>query len=384
MEAEFVEIVRKLVSERGKTELFNAKLCRSALADLTRNKYIKERNLILLAVESGAAKAIDGVNRSDLQICKQRQIRKLEEEYNCKQSAAEEVVNILTLILCEDCGDMQTIVNPIPADKSIEQVLEILSGIDERLRKLEERAASWEKTVSNIIIPGNYIEAKYGIEMVYVKGGTFTMGATPEQGGYWEENEKPSHKVTLSDFYIGKYPVTQAQWCKAMVNNPSHFKGNDLPVEMVSWDDVQEFIKKLNQNTGKNYRLPTEAEWEYAARGGSQSLGFKYSGSNYIGEVAWYGGNSGNKTHPAGAKNENELGIYDMCGNVWEWVNDWYESYNVSWNSNPEGAASGSSRVMRGGSWLFNAGGSRISSRSASFPGTHAYDLGFRIAISSK
>ena len=161
------------------------------------------------------------------------------------------------------------------------------------------------------------------IEMVFVKGGTFMMGATPEQGSDAGDGEKPVHSVTVSDFYIGKYEVTQAQWKAVMGKNPSHYKGENRPVERVSWYDIQKFIEKLNAKTGKRYRLPTEAEWEYAARGGNQSKGYKYSGSNDIGSVAWYTNNSGDRTHPVGQKQPNELGLYDMTGNVWEWCSDW-------------------------------------------------------------
>ena len=152
------------------------------------------------------------------------------------------------------------------------------------------------------------------IAMVYVSGGTFTMGATSEQGSDAYDWEKPAHSVTLSGYYIGKYEVTQELWKAVMGSNPSRFKGDNLPVEQVSWDDVQEFLRKLNAMTGKRYRLPTEAEWEFAARGGNSSRGYKYSGSNSLGSVAWYYDNSGSRTHAVGTKSPNELGIYDMSG----------------------------------------------------------------------
>jgi len=152
--------------------------------------------------------------------------------------------------------------------------------------------------------------------MVFVEGGTFMMGATSEQESDAFDWEKPAHRVTLSDFYIGKYEVTQAQWKAVMGSNPSYFKGDNLPVERVSWGDCQEFIRKLNERTGLTFRLPTEAEWDYAARGGNRSRGYKYSGSDDPDEVAWYWDNSGIKTHPVGQKRANELGLYDMSGNV--------------------------------------------------------------------
>ena len=165
------------------------------------------------------------------------------------------------------------------------------------------------------------------IEMVKVEGGTFDMGATKEQEEPWD-SEKPVHKVTLSSFSIAKTEVTQELWQAVMGNNPSYFKGSNLPVEVVSWNDCQEFIRKLNAMTGYNFRLPTEAEWEFAARGGNKSQHYQYSGSNDVGSVAWYGDNSGGKTHPVATKAPNELGIYDMSGNVWEWCEDWYGSYS--------------------------------------------------------
>ena len=221
-------------------------------------------------------------------------------------------------------------------------------------------------------------------EMVFVQGGTFMMGATPEQGNDCDDNEKLAHRVTVSDFYIGKYEVTQAEWKTVMGNNPSHFLGKTLPVESISWDDVQVFIRKLNTLTGKRYRLPTEAEWEFAARGGNRSKGYKYSGSNILGDVAWNEDNSSKKTHVVGAKSPNELGIYDMSGNVWEWCNDWYGKYNSNAGTNPQGPISGAFRVYRGGSWIFSARNTRVSTRNCNRPGYLSFNLGFRLACTSK
>jgi formylglycine-generating enzyme required for sulfatase activity len=186
-------------------------------------------------------------------------------------------------------------------------------------------------------------------EMVFVKGGSFQMGS-----GNGGSDEKPVHPVTLSDFYIGKYEVTQKQWSDVMGSNPSVFRDCDnCPIENVSWYDIQEFLQKLNAKTGKNYRLPTEAEWEFAARGGIQNRGYTYSGSNSIGDVAWYNSNASSKTHPVGQKQPNELGIFDMSGNVWEWCSDWYDEkyYNTSPTFNPKGPSGGNYHSLRGGCW---------------------------------
>jgi hypothetical protein len=201
-----------------------------------------------------------------------------------------------------------------------------------------------------------------------------------ELGDAWD-NEKPAHNVTLSDYMIAKTEVTQGLWIAVMGTNPSYFKGYDLPVESVSWDDCQEFIKKLNQLTGKTYRLPTEAEWEYAARGGKKSKGYQYAGGNSIKEVAWYNGNTGYGTHPVGQKQPNELGLYDMSGNVWEWCQDWYDSYASSSQTNPTGPTSGSYRVLRGGSWDYGVGECRVSNREASNPSFRSGGRGFRLVL---
>ena len=232
----------------------------------------------------------------------------------------------------------------------------------------------------NVSIP---VKNGISIDMVRVEAGTFIMGATPEMESPFDW-EKPTHQVTLTnDYYIGKYEVTQALWQAVMDNNPSYFKGDDLPVEMVSWDDCQEFISKLNIITGKTFRLPTEAEWEYAARGGNKSRGYQYSGSNNLSDVAWYEDNSGKKTHTVGSKQSNELGIYDMSGNVWEWCQDWLTPYSSSSQVNPTGANSGPGRVYRGGSWTNNAVKYCSSScRISLSPDDYGSCIGLRLALS--
>ena len=207
------------------------------------------------------------------------------------------------------------------------------------------------------------------------------MGATSEQGSDAEKDEKPAHSVTLSSYYIGQTEVTQALWKEVMGSNPSYFKGDTNPVEYVSWNYCQAFIQKLNKRTGKTFRLPTEAEWEYAARGGKKSRGYKYIGSNDIGTVAWCAGNSG-KTHAVGTKAPNELGLYDMSGNVWEWCSDWNDNYSSNAQTNPTGADSGFYRVNRGGSWGSNARDCRSSYRSYDSPSDSRNYLGLRLVLS--
>ncbi len=221
------------------------------------------------------------------------------------------------------------------------------------------------------IIKKEYTVNGVSFKMCFVEGGTFFMGSNDNEA---EDKEKPVHRVTLSDYYIGETVVTQALWKAVMGkvkflwlfetdDNPSYFKGDNLPVEQVSWYDCQKFISKLNSMTGMNFRLPTEAEWEFAARGGIYSLYTKFSGSNNIDDVAWYYYNSGHKTHPVGTKQANELGIYDMTGNVWEQCSDRYGRYSSSSQTNPTGPNTGSSPVYRGGGWGTYACYSRVSYR---------------------
>ena len=229
---------------------------------------------------------------------------------------------------------------------------------------------------------GNPIIDRLLANMVYVAGGTFTMGATSEQGPDADSDESPTHQVTLSSFSIGRYEVTQEEWRVVMDNNPSKFKGDKRPVENVSWDDCQEFIRKLNAMTGKIFRLPTEAEWEFAARGGNNSRGYKYAGSNDIYSVAWYSSNSYDESHPVGQKDPNELGLYDMAGNVWEWCSNWKGNYPYSSQTNPIRSSSDSFRVFRGGSWYNVARYCRVSNRNSNrVIGDRSNTLGLRLAL---
>lgn len=225
-----------------------------------------------------------------------------------------------------------------------------------------------------------------GVEfkMVYVEGGTFMMGATDEQGSDAFKNEKPAHKVILSSYFIGETVVTQALWEAVMGNNLSHLLMDDnLPVNKVSWYDVQEFMKKLNVLTGHTFRLPTEAEWEYAARGGRKSEGYFYSGSDNVDEVAWYYKNSVLRRHPVKSKMANELGLYDMSGNVWEWCSDWYGMYGSTAQIDPTGPDKGSSRVDRGGGCGSKAYSCCVFERRSTKPEDSNRNLGFRLVLTA-
>lgn len=206
------------------------------------------------------------------------------------------------------------------------------------------------------------------------------MGATSEQGSDAYSDESPVHNVTLSGYWIGETEVTQELWQAVMGSNPSYFSSTNFPVEQVSWNDiVNDFLPKLNNLTGYSFRLPTEAEWEYAARGGRASQDYKYAGSNTIGNVAWYTGNSSSKTHAVKTKQANELGLYDMSGNVYEWCSDWYGNYSSGSQTNPQGPSSGSDRVLRGGSWYDGARSCRVSGRYNGGPGYRGSYGGFRL-----
>ncbi|MDY5800010.1 MAG: SUMF1/EgtB/PvdO family nonheme iron enzyme [Candidatus Onthomorpha sp.] len=274
----------------------------------------------------------------------------------------------------EDCADYGKAILPMrakfypicgrPLQRTVEQVLS------------ENHLNTSEPSDQTFMVKG--VEFK----MIKVEGGTFSMGATSEQEYDALSCEKPVHSVTLSDYYIGETEVTQELWEAVMGSNPSYFEGdNQRPVENVSWNDCQKFIKKLNRLTGKEFRLPTEAEWEYAARGGKYSRGYKYSGSNNADEVAWYHDNSGYETNPVKTKKANKLGLYDMSGNVYEWCNDWWGCYQSNSQTNPTGPSEGESRVLRGGGWCYFDMGVRVSRRDYLTPGYRHIIIGLRLAL---
>jgi formylglycine-generating enzyme required for sulfatase activity len=228
--------------------------------------------------------------------------------------------------------------------------------------------------------------------MVLVEGGTFQMGSSNGN-----DNERPVHTVTVRSFYMGKYEVTQKEWREVMGSNPSNFQGDTLPVEQVSWYEAIEYCNKLSLKEGltpvyrgsgdditcdfnaTGYRLPTEAEWEYAARGGNKDLSYEYAGGNRVDVVAWYYENSDDSTHPVGTKQANSLGLYDMSGNVWEWCWDWYGDYSGGRQSDPTGTSLGSYRVIRGGSWSNTDFRMRSVVRNYNTPSAQNIYLGFRL-----
>lgn len=261
---------------------------------------------------------------------------------------------------------------------------EVINLKEQDERKLNEEKRKTEEAKKRKLIEQQVLAAKennrrqalveeLSQSMVLIPGGTFQMGSTSSEA---DSDEKPVHQVTLKFFYIGKYEVTQSLWEAVMGSNPSKFKGDNHPVEQVSLDDIYAFITKLNQMTGKRYRLPTEAEWEYAARGGT--LSDRYGN---ISDIAWHSGNSGDSTHVVGGKQPNAYGLYDMLGNVWEWCQDWFGEYTTSAKSNPTGPSAGSGRVHRGGSWSNIARHVRAPLRFRYLPSSSFSNVGFRLAM---
>jgi formylglycine-generating enzyme required for sulfatase activity len=239
------------------------------------------------------------------------------------------------------------------------------------------------KTAGSAASATSYKDPVTGMEFVFVKGGCYQMGNTFDDG---LTQEKPVHEVCIDDFYLAKFVVTQAQWKEVMGDNPSHWKacGDSCPVDRVNWYDAQEYIDKLNQKTGKKYRLPTEAEWEYAARsGGKKEKWAGTSNESELADYAWYKTNSGTGTHPVGQKKPNGLGFYDMSGDIWQWMADWYSDtyYRKSPRNNPPGESSSTFRAIRGGSWFNVPWSMRTSARFGLDPTERYIFYGFRVAL---
>lgn len=269
-------------------------------------------------------------------------------------------------------------------EKEIKSAQSELGTCDINIRKLQKRLLEFAGKVEEDANAFKRVFTIGGVsfKLIRVGMGTFLMGSSDSDPN-GDSDEKPQHQVTLGDFYIGETLVTQSLWKAVSGNFPFYFKGDDLPVDNVSWDDCQAFIKKLNIETGLTFRLPTEAEWEYAARGGRESKDCKYAGSNIIGDVAWYNDNSGEATHKVKDKKPNELGLYDMSGNVLEWCQDLYDSdyYKKSPSSNPCNTSWGADRVLRGGSWSIGEGSCRVYNRFSDRQNHRSPISGFRLVL---
>ncbi len=310
------------------------------------------------------------------------------------------ILNTISDITIQHMGEEITLPIESNSDWSIENITDWIEAIkqnDDIIIRVHRNYLMSERNGNIIIKVGDIskrIEIKQdaspwyeSFEMIKVTSGNFYMGAqkTASDMENYDESaygiESPVHHVTVGNYSIGKFEVTQIQWVAAMGTNPSSIQGDNLPVENVSWDDVQNFINILNEKSGKTYRLPTEAEWEFAARGGNESEGFKYSGFSVIGACGWYYSNSEATTHDVGTKEANELGIYDMSGNVREWCNDWFDYYTSSDIMDPQGPNYGDMKVNRGGSWTTPAVNCRNSYRHTDFPNESSQDLGFRLVL---
>ncbi|HNL07361.1 MAG TPA: formylglycine-generating enzyme family protein, partial [Chitinophagales bacterium] len=275
--------------------------------------------------------------------------------------------------------DIQTLQQQIQDGIVAERERKAHEEAERKAREEAERKAHEEAKIRQLPVPIQQLLQ----DMVLVEGGSFMMGSDDGR-----DSEKPVHRVSFDSFYIAKYPVTQAQWIAVMGSNPSYFKGNNLPVEQVNWQDVQDCVAKLNAMLQKaelpaGFCLPTEAQWEYAARGGNKSKSYKYAGSDDIDKVAWYNGNSSNQTQPVGQKEANELGLYDMTGNVWEWCQDeWYDNYKGApadgsvWEKKENNGL----RVVRGGSWNANPNYCRVSVRSYDLDRYPVNIMGWRLS----
>lgn len=385
-------------ADKGTKKVISSKL----ITGITRSRSftVLERNAAFLAaLDEEYGKMLSGDVRDD-------QIAKLGQQFGVKYVLVADVSEVYeSMFVSARMIDVVTaqIINSAEASGYVES-MEALTQLTENLiAALIEGARA--NTVSGGSISGSrtgiqsgrdFVETAAGLnmKMVWVDGGEFLMGGTSEQGSEANNDEQVIRRVKLNSYYIGECEVTQSQWEKVMgtsvqqqrskssYDNGLQGTGPDYPMYYVSWEDAQAFCQELSRMTGRTYSLPTEAQWEYAARGGKNNDGTKYSGSLSIDAVAWYDGNSGSGAHPVKNKRPNSLGLYDMSGNVWEWCSDWYSSnYNMNDTNNPTGPSSGSFRVLRGSGWNSSARGCRVSHRANGSPGGRYNFCGFRVVV---
>jgi len=369
MNPEFVVILQKLIAEQGKETLLNTAKCKALLSDYTRNEYKRESRFLSQALDAGVQKAID--KAENIKICKLQQIRLLHEDYGLDEKVAAGVVDTLALILRGDTGKTE-------------------------IQAVQSQPAHTQ--------PSAPLQSPASGGFVLINGGTFTMGS-PKNEQERNDNEGPQHQVTVSSFNMGKYEVTQKEYQEVMGANPSYFKGDNLPVEQVSWFDAIEYCNRRSQKEGlilvyvvngtnvvwnqnaNGYRLPTEAEWEYACRAGTTTpfntgKNITTSQANYNGNYPYKKNAKGtyfDKPTPVGSFYPNNWGLYDMHGNVWEWCWDWYADYHRGAQTDPLGASSEFYRVDRGGGWGNNAHHLRSAYRNGITSSNRHNDLGFRL-----
>ena len=368
------DAIKKSTEEEAAKKAAEEAAAKKAAEEEAAKKAAEEAAAKKAAEEAAAKKAAE--EEAAKKAAEEAAAKKAAEEEAAKKAAEEEAAKKAA----EEAAAKKA-AEEIAAKKAAEEAAAKKAAEEEAAAK---KAAEEEAAAKKAAEEEAAKKAELNMEMVLVKGGAFfTMGCTSEQRADCNDDERPIQNVSLNDYYISKYPVTQRLWKKVMGTNPSHFSGPELPVESVSWNEVQMFVKELNAMTGKKYRLPTEAEWEYAARGGVKSKSQKYSGSNDLGKVAWHGNNSEQRTHDVGTKQPNELGIYDMSGNVWEWVQDWKENYSSSQKlkTNPAGPNFGINRVYRGCSWQDADLFCRVSRRGGSNPDFSSSFVGFRLVL---
>jgi formylglycine-generating enzyme required for sulfatase activity len=386
-ETKFKEEAKKKATEEAAKKEAEEKAAKKAAEEAAAKKAAEELAAQKAAAEAAAKKAVE--DEAARKAAEEAAAWKAAEEEAAKKAAAEEAAKKAVADDAAKKAAAEEAAKKAAAEAAAKKAIEeeVAKKIAEETAKkaaAEEAAKKAEeatkKAEADAVKRAELKELE--VEMVLVRGGMVTMGCTPEQGGDCNENESPNQNIELNDYFVSKHPVTQKLWVRVMGNNPSAFSGPNLPVESVSWNEIQVFIRELNKLTGKKYRLLTEAEWEYAARGGASagSRRKKYSGDDNLDKVAWFSGNSDQRTQNVCTRQANELGICDMSGNVWEWVRDWQGNYVAGFRKDQGGPSKGTQRIYRGGSFQDGTVHCRVSRRNSNRPEFRAPNLGFRLA----